>query len=92
MVELQNFLNDDLVADSLHLGRAKGTPVSYATMEVADVLKNAHLTANMSCQLSTLSAVKARDVDVVEAVVIVKAADELLPTLAKLILTPSLEL
>jgi hypothetical protein len=60
-------------------------------LEVIGLLKSAFLITYWSCQLSGLSAVKAQDADVVEAVVIEEAADELFKTLAELILEPSLE-
>jgi hypothetical protein len=63
------------------------------TMDVADPLKSAHLTTLRSYRRSASSAVKDRDVDVVEAVVIKEAADGLLlQTVADLTLVPSLEL
>jgi hypothetical protein len=64
-------------------------------MEAADMLKSAHLKAQMSYLQSASIDVKALVVDVVEAVAIEEAAGGLLQTLAELtwlLQTPSFEL
>jgi hypothetical protein len=63
-----------------------------ATLEAANLLRNARLATQRSWLLSALTVVKDFVVDVVEDVTIEEATGELLQTLAECTSTPSLEL
>jgi hypothetical protein len=81
-MELQKFLND-LVTDSPHLGRVRIAPTSAATLEAVDFLRSTLSRSQRSKVLNALIVVQG--MDVLEAVAIGEAEDELLQIQASIV-------